>query len=46
MDLVVTYADGHVEVHDTKSPPTRADKTYVLIRQLMLAVHGIRIREL
>lgn len=44
-DFVVTYADGRVEVHDTKSPPTRADKTYVLKRKLMLAVHGIRIQE-
>lgn len=44
-DFVVEYADGRTEVHDTKSPPTRADKTYVIKRKLMLQVHGIRIRE-
>lgn len=45
-DFVVTYADGHVEVQDTKSPPTRRERAYVLKRKLMLAVHGIRIQEL
>lgn len=44
-DFVVTFADGNVEVHDTKSPPTRANSTYVIKRKLMLAVHGICIRE-
>jgi len=44
-DFVVTYGDGRTEVHDTKSPPTRADKTYVIKRKLMLSVHGIRICE-
>jgi hypothetical protein len=44
-DFVVEYADGRTEVHDTKSPPTRAEKTYVIKRKLMLKVHGIRIRE-
>ena len=44
-DFVVIFADGHTEVHDTKSPPTRADKAYVIKRKLMLSVHGIRIRE-
>lgn len=45
-DFVVLYADGHTEVHDTKSVPTRKDKTYVLKRKLMLAVHNIRIIEI
>lgn len=45
-DFVVTYADGHREVQDTKSEPTRRDKAYVLKRKLMLRVHGIRIIEL
>lgn len=44
-DFVVEYADGHKEVHDTKSPPTRADKAYVMKRKMMLQFHGIRIRE-
>ncbi|MEO8136733.1 MAG: DUF1064 domain-containing protein [Betaproteobacteria bacterium] len=44
-DFVVTYADGHVEVIDTKSFITRKLPTYVLKRKLMLQVHGIRIRE-
>ncbi|ABM97065.1 DUF1064 domain-containing protein [Methylibium petroleiphilum] len=44
-DFVVEYADGRTEVHDTKSPPTRADKTYVIKRKLMLSRHGIRIQE-
>lgn len=44
-DFVVEYADGRTEVHDTKSPPTRAEKTYVIKRKLMLKVHGVRIRE-
>lgn len=45
-DFVVEYADGRNEVHDTKSPPTRADKAYIIKRKLMLQVHGIRIKEL
>lgn len=44
-DFVVHYADGRKEVHDTKSPPTRLDKAYVIKRKLMLAVHRIRIQE-
>lgn len=44
-DFVVDYAEGHSEVHDTKSPPTRADKAYVMKRKMMLKFHGIRIRE-
>lgn len=44
-DFVVEYADGRSEVHDTKSPPTRADKVYVMKRKMMLKVHGIRIQE-
>lgn len=44
-DFVVDYADGHSEVHDTKSPPTRIDKAYVMKRKMMLSRYGIRIRE-
>lgn len=44
-DFVVDYADGHCEVHDTKSPPTRADKAYVMKRKMMLKFYGIRIQE-
>lgn len=44
-DFVVTFADGHIEVIDTKSPVTRKLPVYVLKRKLMLQVHGIRIRE-
>lgn len=44
-DFVVHYADGRKEVHDTKSPPTRMDKAYVIKRKLMLAIHAIRIQE-
>ena len=44
-DFVVDYADGYSEVHDTKSPPTRADKAYVMKRKMMLKFHGVRIRE-
>ena len=45
-DFVVKYADGRVEVQDTKSPPTRAIPTYVLKRKMMLRFYGIRIAEL
>jgi len=45
-DFVVHYADGHVEVQDTKSPPTRANPTYVMKRKMMLRFHGVRIVEL
>lgn len=45
-DFVVRYADGRVEVQDTKSPPTRAISTYVMKRKMMLRFHGIRIVEL
>jgi hypothetical protein len=45
-DFVVTYADGRIEVQDTKSPPTRADSTYVMKRKMMLSRYGIRIQEL
>jgi hypothetical protein len=44
-DFVVDYADGHSEVHDTKSPPTRKDKAYVMKRKMMLSRYNIRIRE-
>lgn len=45
-DFVVHFADGRSEVHDTKSPPTRANRAYVIKRKLMLSVHGLRIKEL
>lgn len=44
-DFVVDYADGRTEVHDTKSPPTRRNPTYVIKRKLMLQVHGVRVLE-
>ncbi|MEJ6003815.1 DUF1064 domain-containing protein [Paucibacter soli] len=44
-DFVVRYGNGRVEVQDTKSPPTRREKTYVIKRKLMLKVHNIRIQE-
>ena len=44
-DFVVEYADGRCEVQDTKSPPTRADKAYVMKRKMMLRFHQIRIQE-
>lgn len=45
-DFVVAFADGRIEVQDIKSPPTRANRAYVIKRKLMLAVHGISICEL
>jgi hypothetical protein len=44
-DFVVTYADGRVEVIDTKSEITRRNRAYVIKRKLMLERHGVRIRE-
>ena len=44
-DFVVEFADGRVEVHDTKSPITRIEKVYVIKRKLMLSVHRIVIQE-
>lgn len=44
-DFRVTYADGHSEVVDVKSPITRMLPAYVLKRKLMLQVHGIRVIE-
>jgi hypothetical protein len=44
-DFVVLFADGHTEVIDTKSEPTRKNRVYVLKRKLMLERHGIRIIE-
>lgn len=44
-DFVVLFADGHSEVIDTKSEPTRKNRVYVLKRKLMLERHGIRIIE-
>lgn len=45
-DFVVRYADGRVEVQDTKSPPTRAISTYIMKRKMLLRFHGIRIVEI
>lgn len=44
-DFVVLFADGHTEVIDTKSEPTRKNRVYVLKRKLMLERHAIRIIE-
>lgn len=41
-DFVVTYADGHVEVIDAKGMLT---PVYKLKKKLMLAAHGIAIKE-
>lgn len=45
-DFRATYADGHVEVIDAKSPATKKDKTYRLKKKLVKAVHGIEIIEM
>jgi len=45
-DFVVEFADGRVEVQDTKSEATRKEPTYILKRKMMLKFHGIAIREL
>jgi len=45
-DFVVTYGDGHTEVEDVKSPPTRKLPAYIIKRKLMLFRHGIRIKEI
>lgn len=45
-DFVYTDSRGRQIVEDTKSPPTRKEKDYILRRKLMLWVHGIRIREI
>lgn len=44
-DFVVTYADGRIEVVDTKSEPTRKNRLYVVKRKLMLDRHNIRLVE-
>lgn len=45
LDFRVTYADGHVEHVDTKSPVTRKNPFFIAKRKLMLERHGIRITE-
>lgn len=45
-DFVVEFADGHVDVIDTKSIITRKNPLYVLKRKLMLERFAIRIREM
>ena len=42
LDFLVTYADGHVEHVDVKGMLT---EVYKAKRQLMLAIHGIKIIE-
>ncbi|MFK4705629.1 hypothetical protein ABIC83_002468 [Roseateles asaccharophilus] len=44
-DFVVRYADGRVETHDVKSPPTRKQAAYILKRKMMLHVHKIKVME-
>lgn len=44
-DFEVEYADGRVEVIDTKSDITRKNPLYVVKRKLMLVRFGIRICE-
>lgn len=45
-DFVVEYADGRIEVIDTKSDITRKNPLYVVKRKLMLERHNIRIKEM
>lgn len=45
-DFVVEYADGRVEVIDTKSAITRINPLYVVKRKLMLERFDIQIREM
>ena len=45
-DFRATYADGHVEVIDAKSPATKKDKTYRLKKKLIAAVYDIDIIEM
>jgi hypothetical protein len=45
-DFYVSYADGHSEVVDVKSPVTRKLPAYIIKRKLMLLVHGIRVKEI
>lgn len=45
-DFVYVDSHGREIVEDTKSPPTRKEKDYILRRKLMLWVHGIRIHEI
>lgn len=39
------FQDGFPVVEDVKSDPTRKKRDYILTKKLMLAVHGIRIKE-
>ena len=43
--VYVDSASNATVVEDTKSPPTRKNQVYVLKRKMMLAFHGINIRE-
>ena len=41
-DFVVTFADGHREIHETKGYPT---KEYLLKKKLVEALYGVKILE-
>lgn len=45
LDFVVWLNSDEIEYIDVKSPPTRKEKSYVIVRKLMLFIHGIRIKE-
>lgn len=44
-DFVIVYGDDHVEVIDVKSEFTKKLPIYRLKKKLMLAIHGIEIKE-
>lgn len=44
-DFVYCDSDGMLVVEDVKSPATKKARDYVLRKKLMLAIHGIEIRE-
>ena len=45
LDFRVTFADGHVDHVDTKSPATRKIPSYIMKRKLMLDRHKIHVME-
>lgn len=44
LDFRITEASGHIEYVDCKSQPTKTP-LYLMKKQLMLALHGIEIKE-
>ena len=44
-DFAIWNADGSTDVLDAKSEATRKDKVYRIKKRLMMAEHGIEIRE-